>query len=40
MVDSRYFEKPSNRHNSPMVRHMAMKFGTIMHCDPLNLIGQ
>ena len=39
MTDSHPFEKPLNRHNSARVRHIAMKFGIITQCGPLNLIG-
>ena len=37
MADGRRFEKPLNRYNSPMVRRIAMRFGTIMHFAFLSL---
>jgi len=40
MADSRHFEEPLNRHNSARVGQVAMKFGVITQCDPLNLHGR
>jgi len=33
MTDSRHFEKPLNRHMSPTVQRIAMKFGMMTHFD-------
>jgi len=35
MADCRHFEKPLTRHNSAIVRQIAMKFGMMSHIHPL-----
>jgi len=36
MEDGRHHEKSKNRHISPTVAPIGMKFGTMMHVDPAN----